>query len=678
MADHLGDAWIDVHANNDPFEREVGKGVNKGLSQAEKDADQILKNMGEDFGKKISHSMEDELRKDSAEVVHAVEDATKRPFEFKGEPRRYNRDKLGRFAKTMVSDLENEVEKVFAGGGGNNFFAKIGGFFSKGFSDALQSASGVSGTSPLQSFLVPVYGALGALIVAAIEGVNGLLAVLALVPAAIAGIGLQVGALFLIFHGLTKDITAAFSAKNPAELKKAIEDLSPAAQKFVLSLLPLRDLFRDLSHIAQESFFAKFGDSLSKLAAALGPILKGGFGEVAGALGFFFGSLARLFQSKDFIVFMDRLFPATALWIINFGPVLVRLLDSLIKFANATLPSLTRFGTFIGNNLDALANALTTVSKSKDFQQFLNNGLAIMGSLFEVIGQAFQFILVTLHQLDAAGGKRVIDVLADALSRLTALLASPAGLYAMQLVVGVSIVLIGVFTDLAAIVIFLAGSFEAFIQWLATTAGPWLGRFFAGLGSGIWDVLKAIGGFFADMWERLKKAIVGLGNTGNLIKGVFTNIKDHVIGVIEHLNTILYNAGRDMIMGLIHGIESMIKPLVDKLSFITKLIPSWKGPEDKDRKLLVPAGQAIMEGFGAGIKRGAAQIKDLLTDYTSNLGGLRASGGGPVAFGPGAIRITFAGALPTEAQARSVGNAVGGQIVDRLSDRDIALSVRTL
>jgi phage-related protein len=53
------------------------------------------------------------------------------------------------------------------------------------------------------------------------------------------------------------------------------------------------------------------------------------------------------------------------------------------------------------------------------------------------------------------------------------------------------------------------------------------------------------------------------------------------------------------------------------LNSVTNLIPSWKGPEARDKKLLEPAGGWVMQGFIGGIKDQLGPLKRTLTGITN-------------------------------------------------------------
>lgn len=139
-----------------------------------------------------------------------------------------------------------------------------------------------------------------------------------------------------------------------------------------------------------------------------------------------------------------------------------------------------------------------------------------------------------------------------------------------------------------------------------------------------WNTIRSV---TASAWGAIRGAVSGAVNAvKNAISsmiGKITGIKSKVTGALSGAGTLLLNAGRDIIGGLINGITSKVKALTDKLSGITKLIPKWKGPHEKDKKLLTPAGAALMEGLIKGIDSRKVKLKNALgkvTDYVKGMG----------------------------------------------------------
>jgi len=136
----------------------------------------------------------------------------------------------------------------------------------------------------------------------------------------------------------------------------------------------------------------------------------------------------------------------------------------------------------------------------------------------------------------------------------------------------------------------------------------------------------------------------------------------------------LTNAGDRIISGLINGIKNAANTkLQSTLRWVTSLIPDWKGPEEKDRKLLQPAGRAVMGGFMMGIERSLPDLRNLLGGVTGELprsinpnpsaGGGRS--GAPTNLGPYVVQVG------DKTMAQFVIDAITGQpkvVADALSE----------
>ncbi|WP_181786640.1 phage tail tape measure protein [Streptomyces phytophilus] len=129
------------------------------------------------------------------------------------------------------------------------------------------------------------------------------------------------------------------------------------------------------------------------------------------------------------------------------------------------------------------------------------------------------------------------------------------------------------------------------IAWLAALPGR-VGRYFGGMA-----------GAAADKASDLVATARGLPG--------------RVTRAVGNLSSLLWDAGVDIIRGLIDGIDSMVGSLGSKLGSITSMIPDFKGPMTVDRVLLEPSGAAIMGGLMSGIgsqERALAQQLQGITD----------------------------------------------------------------
>ena len=149
----------------------------------------------------------------------------------------------------------------------------------------------------------------------------------------------------------------------------------------------------------------------------------------------------------------------------------------------------------------------------------------------------------------------------------------------------------------------------------------WLGNLLSAAGRIRTTVINAVAGAGSWLVNAGRTAISGLinginGMFGNL-RIIAGNARVYVQNALVNAGNWLYQHGRAVISGLINGISSMIGNLGSYLGSIGSFIQANKGPIDKDRKLLVGAGQAIMGGLITGIGDKKDALAAELADVTS-------------------------------------------------------------
>lgn len=130
---------------------------------------------------------------------------------------------------------------------------------------------------------------------------------------------------------------------------------------------------------------------------------------------------------------------------------------------------------------------------------------------------------------------------------------------------------------------------SSFTNFIAGCVSGILG-WFSGLGS-------SIGGAFNNAANSAK-------NTWNGVVSWFRGIPGTIGGFFSGAGTLLYNAGASIISGFLNGLKSMWSNVTGWISGIGDWIKAHKGPISYDRRLLIPAGQAIMTGFAQGLNTG--------------------------------------------------------------------------
>lgn len=117
-------------------------------------------------------------------------------------------------------------------------------------------------------------------------------------------------------------------------------------------------------------------------------------------------------------------------------------------------------------------------------------------------------------------------------------------------------------------------------------------------------------------WSRMRSA-VSAGVSG--VISFVSSMPGQIMGIFSGAGSWLWNAGVSIIRGLLNGIQSMIGSVRSKLSELTSMIPSWKGPAPVDKVLLTPAGEMIMQGLIKGLESQYGAVRDSLRGLTEDL-----------------------------------------------------------
>jgi TP901 family phage tail tape measure protein len=150
-------------------------------------------------------------------------------------------------------------------------------------------------------------------------------------------------------------------------------------------------------------------------------------------------------------------------------------------------------------------------------------------------------------------------------------------------------------------------------------------------------VISAVVGAFRTAWGAVQGFINWINNARWAIltwvasaTQAVGSLRGTIMGFFAGAGQWLYNAGRNIIQGLVNGIKSAIGAVKGALSSVTSMIPDWKGPKAKDLRLLRPTGGFLMKGLAMGIKDGYSEVKSMLGGITTDIGSGRPMGNTPV------------------------------------------------
>lgn len=234
-------------------------------------------------------------------------------------------------------------------------------------------------------------------------------------------------------------------------------------------------------------------------------------------------------------------------------------------------------GVAFGNVLNTVSTAAQTVGGwLKTAGNWISQNLDLVTPLIAAVGGAVAVVtaVTTAMQLAAAAQALLNAVMAanPIMLVITLIAALVAGLTYFFTCTNTGKAIWSSFTN------FIAGCVSGILGW------------FNGLGS-------SIGGAFNNAANSAK-------NTWNGVVSWFRGIPGTIGGFFSGAGTLLYNAGASIISGFLNGLKSMWSNVTGWISGIGDWIKAHKGPISYDRRLLIPAGQAIMTGFAQGLNTG--------------------------------------------------------------------------
>ena len=131
----------------------------------------------------------------------------------------------------------------------------------------------------------------------------------------------------------------------------------------------------------------------------------------------------------------------------------------------------------------------------------------------------------------------------------------------------------------------------------------------------IWDGIKE---FISGAINAIKETVVNVANgmkegflgAMDALKGGVSSAIDAIGGFFDRLwNIDLSGAGRAIMDGFLGGLKAAWSAVTDFIGGVANWIATHKGPISYDRRLLIPAGEAIMGGFNRALMGGFEDVK---------------------------------------------------------------------
>ncbi|WP_327069263.1 phage tail tape measure protein [Kitasatospora sp. NBC_01302] len=125
------------------------------------------------------------------------------------------------------------------------------------------------------------------------------------------------------------------------------------------------------------------------------------------------------------------------------------------------------------------------------------------------------------------------------------------------------------------------------------------------------------------LWHNvIDPAWQGITSAISTAVGWIAGLPGQIASIFADAGRWLWDAGSKIISGLVNGIKSAIGSVKSTLTSLTSDLTSWKGPPEKDAKLLTPAGESLITGLIQGITNKIPALKSQLTGITDHIGSL--------------------------------------------------------
>lgn len=668
-------ATVDIDASDVPGDlerdlRRVGRDLDDDVDET---GDDLGTSFGRGFGRGARRTVDAEAESLGREIIDIFRALSDRldSIDLRDRSRRAGR-RAGEAATDGFASSFSRISSVITG--------PLGAIFN------------ISGRSPLLLVLLPVLGAIIALITAAVYGLQALASQLFLIPSLLFAIGLQAIALQLIFDGVGETIAAAFAATNAEELEKALDGVGDGLANVVRQLIPWRDFFRDLRSSAQGAFFGEFGTELTDILNSIRGPLAGAINGIAASMGGALATALQAFTTPEFAKFLEIIGGSTSEWLAGLGPALATVIAGLTDLGIALDPFLDLFGEKFNEAVTGFGEWLTELSQDPEFIQWMKDSIPVIRDFIEFLGGLWDLVKTIIKQFSEADkelqkeyGVGFLDLLTESIKAFVEILGSELGKDAMK-----------------AFIIFLVTSTIFFFALAAAIL-----LVFAGLQK-LFDLFKEIHDFIVNDLlglgdeggpiGKLKEAgntvistfSTGVTEFGNLVNQVAliveggmlrassaastaaSAIKDTIVGFFTDAGSWLTNPGASLIEGLKAGIRSASPGLYGLMSSVAGAVksfwpfsPAEQGPLSGSGDLKY-AGQSIVKQLITGIQMEAPKLAETTNSLANT-----------VNFGPGAVQLTYNGGQPpTRQQAAGMGMAAGRSLVEQLLNTQMA--VRTL
>ena len=314
------------------------------------------------------------------------------------------------------------------------------------------------------------------------------------------------------------------------------------------------------------------------------------------------------------------------------GPAIDTVVNSFVNMWNAAQPLISVLASALMPVLQVLASFLGGVVKG---------ALLGIAGMFDMVKIAIQFLTPIVSALVS-----VFSFVAPVLSKIAEWVGVAIGLFANFGTSGLNLKAImqsawnniktsifiaksGISSAINGIKSFFRslGSAGGSLRNLLKTAWNAIKSAITSSGNAIRSVISRIKSFFSNLGSAGNSLRSALSSAWNAIRGAVTSAASGVISRVNAVKNIfnslrninLFSAGAAIMRGFLDGLKSVWSSVKNFVGGIADWIKDHKGPIQYDRKLLIPAGKAIMQGLNNGLVKNFKPIMDNVNQMSQDI-----------------------------------------------------------
>lgn len=404
---------------------------------------------------------------------------------------------------------------------------------------------------------------------------------------------------------------------------KQLTKLAPSAERFVQAIKDLAPAFDRLRLNVQEKLFAGLDKSVRQLATAWLPQLNKTLGDYATTFNGFAKNLAASLAKPEFIANIAAGAESVRQLLEKVGKVVSGpLVDAFGRLSRAADPFIDVLGDELAGALQDFSDWVARLDGEGKLDSFFTTASGYLHDLFDMGRDVFSIFGSVVQILFGTEDGKTKDLspwegLKDALDRIAAWFKDPENQQKVQ--------------DWIA-------KIQEFVRWVVEEAIPKVAGWIKKISEWVHE-LRTLGGRVDDFKDRVNGALNAItsplrtagaafasfrsGASGQLdaLANTVRGLPGRITSALGNLGGLLWNAGWSLMQGLMRGIRDAIPGLQGLLNWVTGQIPNWKGPYDRDRVLLEPAGRAIMGGLIGGIHGEMNALRSELGTVTGVIAG---------------------------------------------------------